>query len=113
MMDETLTTKITKKGISFPRCNGRMRAGEGRLSRKGVPEPFGYTQDKLRSKGRKGRKEKTVSFGAFAVCCCVMLNEVKHLLCTFPNSFDQEKESQSRFFVATLLRMTHESKAGC
>jgi hypothetical protein len=39
-----------------------------------------------------------------------MLNEVKHLLCDFPNSFDQDRKVKSRFFVATLLRMTHEIK---
>jgi hypothetical protein len=39
------------------------------------------------------------------------VNSVKHLLCAFPSSFDQEVKS--RFFVARLLRMTHESKAGC
>jgi hypothetical protein len=43
---------------------------------------------------------------ALGICCCVMLNEVKHLLCAFPNFLDQETKGKSRFFVATLLRMT-------
>jgi hypothetical protein len=63
-------------------------------------------------KGAKGAK-KNESFGAFGVCCCVMLNAVKHLLCAFPNSFDQERKIKSRFFVAKLLRMTPEINAGC
>jgi hypothetical protein len=36
------------------------------------------------------------------------VNSVKHLLRAFPKSFDQE--GKTRFFVATLLRMTRESK---
>jgi hypothetical protein len=52
-----------------------------------------------------------------------MLNEVKHLLCAFCNSYDQDRKVKSRFFVAEfilsmaegLLRMTHEGKGfvGC
>jgi hypothetical protein len=40
-----------------------------------------------------------------------MLNKVSICFAPFPNSFDQEGKVQSRFFVATLLRMTRESKA--
>ena len=65
---------------------------------------------KISRKGAKAAKEKEF-FEPFGVCWCVMLNEVKHLLCGFPDSFDGELKS--RFFVARLLRMTHESKTRC
>jgi hypothetical protein len=43
------------------------------------------------------------------------VNSVKHLLALLINSFDQNGKVKSRFFVATLLRMTHDSKVfvGC
>jgi hypothetical protein len=47
----------------------------------------------------------------YRVSRCVMLNDVKHLLCAFPYSCDEKRKCKSRFFVAKLLRMTHESQA--
>ena len=41
------------------------------------------------------------------------VNPVKHLLWTFRNSFAEQGKGKSGFFVATLLRMTHESVTGC
>jgi hypothetical protein len=74
------------------------------------------------AKNAKGAK-KLEYFGTVRVCCCVMLNpsaklrvnSVKHLLCAFPTSIDEDRKLKIRFFVATLLRMTHESKVfvGC
>jgi hypothetical protein len=45
-------------------------------------------QQKNRNISRKGRQENE-SFGAIVVCCCVMLNEVKHLLALLPKSQKQ------------------------
>jgi hypothetical protein len=56
---------------------------------------------------RKGAR-KTEPFGAFGISC-VMLNESEASALPFASSFDQEVKS--RFFVARLLRMTHETKA--
>jgi hypothetical protein len=49
-----------------------------------------------RSDSRKDAKatKENESFGAVGVCGCVMLNEVKHLLCAFPDSFYERQKSQ-------------------
>jgi hypothetical protein len=51
-----------------------------------------------RSDSRRDAKATTEndSFGAVAVFRCVMLNEVKHLLCVFPDSFYEGQKSQKQ-----------------
>jgi hypothetical protein len=80
------------------------------------------TKEEFSRKGAKAAKGKRFLRGGRSLLR-VMLKEVKHLLCAFRNSYDQDRKVKSRFFVAEfilsmaegLLRMTHEGKGfvGC
>ena len=73
-----------------PARRNRDQSGESRIHRRGLAR---QSRNRRRSNLRKAAKvaKETESSRVLGVCCCVMLNEVKHLLCAFSELFNQKQ----------------------